>query len=836
MYTDTILFMLSGLCLLIAIFASIYLLVSRKRSLIYRSVLQQETNFFDALTATAKLTSTAKVSSVPVNAAAFAQSYADEEAETELLQKDYPATQLANGLMDADKTELLQDMLPTEPLMADVPATEKVVYFDASALEGRYVLEEEILGGGMSRIFLARSSKLGNRWIVKYISHKNGALANEENILKQLNHISLPKIVDIFHDDSGVYLVENYIEGVTLDTVLDGHSPLNQILIQEWAEQITRVLSYLHNMKPSPIYHFDLKPSNIMVTHDNRLVLIDFGISKQLGQVGGAIGVTYKYAAPEQLKYHIDTNNMELLESRFGNLSEERFQWQPDARTDIYSLGVMLFELSVGQIPTIQNVHLLKDSVSQELCKIIKKCLELKPQDRYQNAQDLLVDTQKIKGLKMKMVKALFMRKFAAGTTAFAMAISIGSLGGGYYMYGQENLALLDVEPSLITLSLQQSTELKIEKQLPDGTVVLLEPQRIRWNFDYNDIAQIDGNRIVGINTGQAELSGQYRKKEISLQVNVVPPLDGMVDIVQIYQPGHVLQLFAGTMERKHNDGTLDDAEFVSPESIDIADDGTIYITDAGLLRKISGNEVESIDFEPGFITSRIVRCRDKDIYILTHAWKDDDGAYYGLIRIGEDGVEDLYIADAAYTAIEDFIITNGLIYYIERNEGAERTYLKMLNPQDVEDIQTLCELSSGSMALSSDDAGRLYIANIESGVIQVYQNGKMRFFAGTENERAFIDGSSALFYMPQRLRYEAGHLYVWDFNTLRRIEVVNGVAGACITLAGEASPEFSLELSATRQAAGSAILPNSRLMDFALFKDVILLTDPKRGVVWRVE
>jgi hypothetical protein len=89
---------------------------------------------------------------------------------------------------------------------------------------------------------------------------------------------------------------------------------------------------------------------------------------------------------------------------------------------------------------------------------------------------------------------------------------------------------------------------------------------------------------------------------------------------------------------------------------------------------------------------------------------------------------------------------------------------------------------------------------------------------------------------MPQRLRYAAGYLYVWDFNVLRRLEAQEGLAGTCITLAGEASPDFAPEPGAGKQAAESAILPHSKLTDFALQDGNILLTDPKRGVIWRLE
>jgi hypothetical protein len=134
------------------------------------------------------------------------------------------------------------------------------------------------------------------------------------------------------------------------------------------------------------------------------------------------------------------------------------------------------------------------------------------------------------------------------------------------------------------------------------------------------------------------------------------------------------------------------------------------------------------------------------------------------------------------------------------------------------------------------DEQGSVYLANPESGTIQVYRDGKLSYFAGIENEKAFIDGSAPLFFMPQAIKYSDGFLYVWDFNILRRIEIIGKTAGECITIAGEASPEFDMEITQTTWAAEDIVLPNSKLMDFAVTDEGILLTDPMRGVVWWVD
>jgi len=117
-------------------------------------------------------------------------------------------------------------------------------------LEGKYEIIEEIHGGAMSRIFKAKNIKLGNEWIIKYVSNKNAELANEEHILKKLNHINLPQIIDIFRNDDGIFIVERFVEGFSLDKVLNvSRGKIGQNLSLEWAEQLSQVLVYLHNLE-----------------------------------------------------------------------------------------------------------------------------------------------------------------------------------------------------------------------------------------------------------------------------------------------------------------------------------------------------------------------------------------------------------------------------------------------------------------------------------------------------------------------------------------------------------------------------------------------------------
>jgi hypothetical protein len=489
-----------------------------------------------------------------------------------------------------------------------------------------------------------------------------------------------------------------------------------------------------------------------------------------------------------------------------------------------------MFELATGAMPSKETMGGIRGHVSKEFADIVEKCLKTNPKDRYQSASELLSDIKKAKLAKMGMARAIFARKAAAGLAIVMAASSFGAFGGGYYVYAKESSAILSPLPQSVVVSLQQTAPILVEKRLADGTVAYLSDTQIKWELADSNIARVDAGRVSGLNVGWTELFGLYRNKEVSLEVKVVPPLEDMVDISQWYKLGGVVEAYAGTDERAWIDGAVSGAEFVSPESVDMADDGTIYIADSGQLRRIAGGTVESVDFQPEYLTPRMIRCFGNDAYILTDPWQNGGEYLYALIKLGEGSAEGLYSADAAFTSIEDFGFgPDGAMYAIERNEGVKQTYLKR-----IDSMTTVAELAEGSSALAVSEDGLVYIANSKAGTIQVFKDGKLENFAGLEGERAFIDGQSPRFYMPQRIKWHDGSLLIWDFNTLRRIDAKGGVAGECETLAGVASPDASMEPPEATPAE-DVVMPHSALADFVPIDGGALITDPKRGMIWRL-
>ena len=251
-----------------------------------------------------------------------------------------------------------------------------------SIVDGKYKILNKIGQGGMSIVYLAMNERANKQWAIKEV-RKDGVkdfevvkqgLIVEIDMLKRLSHPNLPSIIDVIDQKDNFLIVMDYIQGNSLKDRLDEFGAQPQELVIEWAKQLSDVLGYLHTRKPAIIYR-DMKPSNIMLKPDGKLTLIDFGTAREYKEKNladttclGTIG----YAAPEQ----------------FGG------KGQTDGRTDIYCLGATLYHLVTGMNPSeppyeIKPIREINPSLSSGLEKIILKCTQRNPEDRYQNCAEL---------------------------------------------------------------------------------------------------------------------------------------------------------------------------------------------------------------------------------------------------------------------------------------------------------------------------------------------------------------------------------------------------------------------------------------------------------------
>lgn len=252
-----------------------------------------------------------------------------------------------------------------------------------SIVDGKYKILNKIGQGGMSIVYLAMNEKANKQWAVKEV-RKDGVrefeivkqgLVVETDMLKRLSHPNLPSIVDVIEDQDTFLIVMDYIEGNPLSEALEEYGALPQENVIDWAIQLCDVLGYLHSRTPAIIYR-DMKPANIMLKPDGNLTLIDFGTAREFKERNiedttclGTVG----YAAPEQ----------------FGG------QGQTDARTDIYCLGATLYHLVTGCNPCeppyeIRPIREINPMLSGGLEKVILKCTQRNPNDRYQSCAELM--------------------------------------------------------------------------------------------------------------------------------------------------------------------------------------------------------------------------------------------------------------------------------------------------------------------------------------------------------------------------------------------------------------------------------------------------------------
>ena len=217
-----------------------------------------------------------------------------------------------------------------------VPAGAKNDYLN-STIRGRYVVLKDIGVGGMSRVYLAHdilddrdvAIKILNR---EYLGDEEMRLrfVNEAQSIATVNHPNVVKIYDYYCDSELAYIVMEYVDGIPLSTYIEKRHVLDIKSALHFVVQILRALQYVHD---NGIYHRDIKPSNIIVEKNANIKICDFGIAKSThgkgidvddGRTFGSVG----YMSPEQLK---------------GD--------EPTGRSDIYSVGVLLYEMLTGRQP-----------------------------------------------------------------------------------------------------------------------------------------------------------------------------------------------------------------------------------------------------------------------------------------------------------------------------------------------------------------------------------------------------------------------------------------------------------------------------------------------------
>ncbi len=262
--------------------------------------------------------------------------------------------------------------------------------------DGRYRIVRKLGAGGMADVYLAEDQELGRRVAIKILDDRH---ANDEQFVERfrreaknaaaLNHPNIVSIYDRGEAEETYYIAMEYLDGRSLKELIVGHGPAPANVAIEYARQILSALRFAHR---HGIVHRDIKPHNVLVDREGRVKVTDFGIARagtsQMTEAGSIVG-TAQYLSPEQ--------------ARGGEV---------DQRSDLYSLGVVLYELLTGRTPfdgdtpvEIAMKHLsttpeppseLRHDLPHDLDMIAMRALAKDPDERYQSADEMEADLERV--------------------------------------------------------------------------------------------------------------------------------------------------------------------------------------------------------------------------------------------------------------------------------------------------------------------------------------------------------------------------------------------------------------------------------------------------------
>lgn len=328
--------------------------------------------------------------------------------------------------------EILDDLDGRPGDAASIRPPRRGTILPGSMLGSRYRIEAEAGSGGMGKVYRATDVELNRTVALKIV---NPDLANDGETLERLkqeislasriSHRNVLRIHDLGEANGLRFVSMAWVDGEDLSQLIRRSAPLPEARIVELASEICRGLEAAH---AEGIVHLDLKPTNILLDSAGHASIADFGIAHVLdSQSGraqnrpGEIPGTPRYMSPEQV------------------------EGKPlDARSDIYSLGLILYEMATGNIPfkddsvfqtmaqrvtdRASSPKLLNPAISNALAACILRCLERRPDERYQSARELLEDLERAANVVKAAGPRRFARKWVYGAAVTILALTAAGI------------------------------------------------------------------------------------------------------------------------------------------------------------------------------------------------------------------------------------------------------------------------------------------------------------------------------------------------------------------------------------------------------------------------
>jgi serine/threonine-protein kinase len=390
-----------------------------------------------------------------------------------------------------------------------------------------YRIVEKIGAGGMGEVYKAHDERLDRHVAIKVLpsgtladEHARKRFRKEALALSKLNHPNIATVHDFDTQDDVDFIVMEYVEGGSLaDRVKTG--PLPEMEISDLGVQIADALEEAHERG---IVHRDLKPGNIAVTPKGRVKVLDFGLAKMLRPVSEeattaamteelAVGGTLPYMSPEELRGE-----------------------RADHRTDLYSFGVVLYEMATGRRPfeekqsTALTAAIVQKPpeppwtynrrISPGLVNIIIKALDKDPEHRYQTARDMRVDLERltapvsVTAPLRKRSRAVSWPRATVGVAAVLAILFALNVGGLWdRLIGEPDFPPIE---SLAVLPLENLSGDPEQEYFADGMTEAL----------ISDLAKIGALKVISRTSAMRYKDSDRRLPEIAAELNV----DGIVE------------------------------------------------------------------------------------------------------------------------------------------------------------------------------------------------------------------------------------------------------------------------------------------------------------------
>jgi serine/threonine-protein kinase len=265
-----------------------------------------------------------------------------------------------------------------------------------SVFDGRYKIVRKLGAGGMANVYLAEDQELGRHVAIKILNDRH---ANDDSFVERfrreaknaagLSHPSIVSIYDRGEAEGTYYIAMEFLDGRTLKELIVSRGPTPIRIAIDYTQQILAAIGFAHR---NGIVHRDIKPHNVVVDGEGRLKVTDFGIARsgasQMTEVGSIIG-TAQYLSPEQARGA-----------------------PVDQRSDLYSVGIVLYEMLTGRVPFVGDTPLeiamkhlsaipvapseLRPDVPHDLDLVVLRALAKDPEDRYRSAEEMAADLARV--------------------------------------------------------------------------------------------------------------------------------------------------------------------------------------------------------------------------------------------------------------------------------------------------------------------------------------------------------------------------------------------------------------------------------------------------------